>query len=187
MAAADGAALGPWGICIQAPATRLPWAFCPPAISDLNSGITSLPGDRLVVAAGHAPASAAWVIVNQPRRIHDQGLAGDRGRPEALRVPAVHRPGSAELDGLRQLGARGQVAGRLTLGLRCQHLADLTGSPVVKLNRTVAVAMTDGPAAGLALLARGSPFQVFVSEISAFPGGRVAAGRHAAWRRQRTA
>ena len=66
MAAADGAALGPWGICIQAPATRLPWAFCPPAISDLNSGITSLPGDRLVVAAGHAPASAAWVIVNQP-------------------------------------------------------------------------------------------------------------------------
>jgi RNA polymerase sigma-70 factor (ECF subfamily) len=33
-----------------------------------------------------------------------------------------------------------------------QHLADLTGSPVVELNRAVAVAMADGPAAGLALL-----------------------------------
>jgi RNA polymerase sigma-70 factor, ECF subfamily len=35
-----------------------------------------------------------------------------------------------------------------------RYLADLTGSPVVELNRTVAVAMTDGPAAGLALLRR---------------------------------
>ena len=30
----------------------------------------------------------------------------------------------------------------------------MTGSPVVELNRAVAVAMTDGPAAGLALLRR---------------------------------
>jgi RNA polymerase sigma-70 factor, ECF subfamily len=35
-----------------------------------------------------------------------------------------------------------------------QLLADLTGSPVVELSRTVAVAMADGPAAGLALLER---------------------------------
>src|SRR5258708_1184789 len=35
-----------------------------------------------------------------------------------------------------------------------QHLADVTGSPVVELNRAVAVAMADGPAAGLALLRR---------------------------------
>ena len=35
-----------------------------------------------------------------------------------------------------------------------QRLADLTGSPVVELNRAVAVAMADGPAAGLALLRR---------------------------------
>ena len=33
-----------------------------------------------------------------------------------------------------------------------QYLADMTGSPVVELNRAVAVAMADGPAAGLALL-----------------------------------
>jgi RNA polymerase sigma-70 factor (ECF subfamily) len=38
-----------------------------------------------------------------------------------------------------------------------QHLADLTGSPVVELNRAVAVAMADGPAAGLALLQRLEP------------------------------
>ena len=35
-----------------------------------------------------------------------------------------------------------------------RHLADMTGSPVVELNRAVAVAMSDGPAAGLALLRR---------------------------------
>jgi RNA polymerase sigma-70 factor, ECF subfamily len=35
-----------------------------------------------------------------------------------------------------------------------QHLADLTGSPVVELNRAVAVTMAHGPAAGLALLQR---------------------------------
>ena len=35
-----------------------------------------------------------------------------------------------------------------------QYLADMTGSPVVELNRAVAVAMADGPAAGLAILRR---------------------------------
>ncbi len=35
-----------------------------------------------------------------------------------------------------------------------QHLADMTGSPVIELNRAVAVAMAYGPAAGLALLQR---------------------------------
>jgi RNA polymerase sigma-70 factor, ECF subfamily len=35
-----------------------------------------------------------------------------------------------------------------------QRLAEMTGSPVVELNRAVAVAMADGPAAGLALLQR---------------------------------
>jgi RNA polymerase sigma-70 factor (ECF subfamily) len=35
-----------------------------------------------------------------------------------------------------------------------RHLADMTGSPVVELNRAVAVGMADGPAAGLVLLHR---------------------------------
>jgi hypothetical protein len=58
--------LGPWGICIRAPATGLAWAFCPSPISDLDSGTTSISGVSLVVVVGRAPASAAWVIVNQP-------------------------------------------------------------------------------------------------------------------------
>ena len=59
--------LGPWGICFQVPATGLTWAYCVPATSDLdrNSFDLSMTGDGLAVAAGHAPASAAWVIVNQ--------------------------------------------------------------------------------------------------------------------------
>lgn len=35
-----------------------------------------------------------------------------------------------------------------------RQLAELTGSPVVELNRAVAVAMADGPAAGLVLVDR---------------------------------
>jgi hypothetical protein len=60
--------LGPWGICIQAPATGTASAFCVPAVSDLdlNSGATTMSGNGLSVAAGHAPPSAAWVIVHQP-------------------------------------------------------------------------------------------------------------------------
>jgi hypothetical protein len=49
-----------------APATGLLWAFCPSPISDLDSGTTSISGVSLMVVVGRAPASAAWVIVNQP-------------------------------------------------------------------------------------------------------------------------
>jgi RNA polymerase sigma-70 factor (ECF subfamily) len=41
-----------------------------------------------------------------------------------------------------------------TIARLYQYLADMTGSPVVELNRAVAVGMADGPAAGLALLER---------------------------------
>ena len=60
--------LGPWGICIQAPATGNTQAYCVPTTSDLelNSGYLSMTGNGLTVAAGHAPTSAARVIVNQP-------------------------------------------------------------------------------------------------------------------------
>ena len=60
--------VGPWGICIQAPATGITSAYCVPALSDLdvNSGDLSMSGASVSVAAGHAPASTAWVIVNQP-------------------------------------------------------------------------------------------------------------------------
>jgi hypothetical protein len=58
--------LGPWGVCFQAPATGIPQAFCVPTLSDLDSGYWSLTNDSLSVAAGRAPTSTAWVIVNQP-------------------------------------------------------------------------------------------------------------------------
>jgi hypothetical protein len=60
--------LGPWGMCIQAPATGTTLAICVPTASglDLNSGALSMNGGKLPVAAGHAPPSAAWVIVHQP-------------------------------------------------------------------------------------------------------------------------
>jgi hypothetical protein len=64
--------LGPWGICYQVPATGTASASCVPA-SDLDrnsdtlhSATLSFTGPGLAVAAGHAPAPAAWVIVNQP-------------------------------------------------------------------------------------------------------------------------
>ena len=84
--------LGPWGICYQVPATGLTWAYCPPATSDLELGHPVLhrgwPG-----GGGRARAGLGGLGHREPaRRHHDQGLAGDRGRPEALRVPAAHRP-----------------------------------------------------------------------------------------------
>ena len=59
--------LGPWGICFRAPATGFTQAFCEPAtLLDVNSAYWSLTGGKLSVAAGHAPSSAALVIVYQP-------------------------------------------------------------------------------------------------------------------------
>ncbi len=60
--------LGPWGICFQAPAPGITQASCIPAASllELNAGAWILTDGGLSVGAGHAPASAAWVIVNQP-------------------------------------------------------------------------------------------------------------------------
>ncbi len=58
--------LGPWGVCFRVPATGLTPA-CAPTTSALDSGgFTSFNGGKLSVAAGRAPASAAWVIVHQP-------------------------------------------------------------------------------------------------------------------------
>jgi len=57
--------LGPWGICIQTSGTGDGTA-CAPTTSGLDSGYLTFTGEALSVAEGHAPASAAWVIVNQP-------------------------------------------------------------------------------------------------------------------------
>ena len=112
--------LGPWGICYQTNAVGIPVVFCPLTPSDLDSGGLWGSTERspsLSVAGGHAPAFGGLGHREPAQWHHDQDLAGHRGRPEALRLPAANRPESAELEGLRQLRARGQVAG-LTPGLR---------------------------------------------------------------------
>jgi hypothetical protein len=54
--------LGPWGICFQFPAGMA----CVPSGMSVDSAAAELTSGELSVAAGGAPASAAWVIVNQP-------------------------------------------------------------------------------------------------------------------------
>jgi hypothetical protein len=55
--------LGPWGMCIQVPATGI---ACTLTTAALHSGVLEITGGELSVAAGDAPPSTAWVIVNQP-------------------------------------------------------------------------------------------------------------------------
>ena len=82
------------------------------------------------------------------------GLAG-RHLQEAL---AGQRPGQyqiqAAIAGCHAAAPTAQATDWPRIARLYQHLADMTGSPVVELNRAVAVAMTDGPAAGLTLLQR---------------------------------
>jgi RNA polymerase sigma-70 factor (ECF subfamily) len=71
---------------------------------------------------------------------------------------AARRPGQyqvqAAIAGCHATAPTAQATDWPRIARLYQLLADLTGSPVVELNRAVAVAMADGPAAGLALLQR---------------------------------
>jgi RNA polymerase sigma-70 factor (ECF subfamily) len=71
---------------------------------------------------------------------------------------AARRPGQyqiqAAIAGCHAAALTAQATDWPTIARLYQHLADMTGSPVVELNRAVAVAMADGPAAGLVLLQR---------------------------------
>jgi len=71
---------------------------------------------------------------------------------------AARRPGQyqiqAAIAGCHAAAPTAQATDWPAIARLYQHLADMTGSPIVELNRTVAVAMADGPAAGLALLQR---------------------------------
>jgi RNA polymerase sigma-70 factor (ECF subfamily) len=71
---------------------------------------------------------------------------------------AARRPGQYQLQaaiaGCHAAAATAQATDWPRIARLYQLLADMTGSPVVELNRAVAVAMADGPSAGLALLRR---------------------------------
>ncbi len=60
----------------------------------------------------------------------------------------------AAIAGYHAAAATAQATDWPAIARLYQYLAGLTGSPVIELNRAVAVAMADGPAAGLALLQR---------------------------------
>jgi RNA polymerase sigma-70 factor (ECF subfamily) len=71
---------------------------------------------------------------------------------------AARRPGQYQLQaaiaGCHAAAPTAQATDWPRIARLYRHLADMTGSPVVELNRAVAVGMADGPAAGLALLGR---------------------------------
>ena len=96
-------------------------------------------------------------LEDQDRTRWDQAQIGVARRhlEEAL---AGQRPGQyqiqAAIAGCHAAAPTAQATDWPRIARLYQHLADITGSPVVELNRAVAVAMTDGPAAGLALLQR---------------------------------
>jgi RNA polymerase sigma-70 factor (ECF subfamily) len=73
----------------------------------------------------------------------EEALAGQRSGPYQIQ---------AAIAGCHAAAPTAQATDWPAIARLYQHLADVTGSPVVELNRAVAVAMTDGPAAGLALL-----------------------------------
>jgi RNA polymerase sigma-70 factor (ECF subfamily) len=96
-------------------------------------------------------------LEDQDRTRWDQAQIGLARRHLAAAL-AAQRPGQyqiqAAIAGCHAAARTARATDWPRIARLYQHLADLTGSPVVELNRVVAVAMTDGPAAGLALLRR---------------------------------
>jgi RNA polymerase sigma-70 factor (ECF subfamily) len=96
-------------------------------------------------------------LEDQDRTRWDQAQIGAARRSLAAAL-ASQRPGQyqiqAAIAGCHAVAATAQATDWPRIARLYKHLADMTGSPVVELNRAVAVAMADGPAAGLGLLRR---------------------------------
>jgi RNA polymerase sigma-70 factor, ECF subfamily len=94
-------------------------------------------------------------LEDQDRTRWDQAQIG-LGRRHLEAALAAGRPGQyqvqAAIAGCHAAARTAQATDWPRIARLYRHLADLTGSPVVELNRAVAVAMADGPEAGLALL-----------------------------------
>ena len=85
------------------------------------------------------------VQIELARRLLEDALAGQRPGQYQIQAAIAHCHAAAPT---------AQATDWPRIARLYQHLTDVTGSPVVELNRAVAVAMADGPAAGLALLRR---------------------------------
>jgi RNA polymerase sigma-70 factor (ECF subfamily) len=123
------------------------------------------PRGLLAILLSHRACAAARVndrgdlvpLEDQDRTRWDQAQIqlASRHLEDAL---AARRPGQyqiqAAIAGCHGAASTAQATDWPRIARLYRYLADMTGSPVVELNRTVAVAMADGPAAGLALLRR---------------------------------
>jgi RNA polymerase sigma-70 factor (ECF subfamily) len=96
-------------------------------------------------------------LEDQDRARWDQAQIGIARRHLAAAL-AGRRPGQYQVQAAiaecHAAAATAQATDWPRIARLYRHLADMTGSPVVELNRAVAVAMADGPAAGLAVLRR---------------------------------
>jgi RNA polymerase sigma-70 factor, ECF subfamily len=96
-------------------------------------------------------------LEDQDRARWDQVQIG-LARQHLEEALAARRPGQyqiqAAIAGCHAAAATALATDWPRIARLYQHLADMTGSPVVELNRAVAVAMADGAAAGLAILRR---------------------------------
>ena len=104
-------------------------------------------------AAARVAADGSLVLLaEQDRSLWDAGRIA-AGKEALERAIALRQTGPYQL----QAAVAALHCERETdwpqIALLYQRLVELTGSPVVELNRAVAVAESDGPAAGLALLA----------------------------------
>ncbi len=96
-------------------------------------------------------------LSEQDRSRWDRGQL-ERGRRYLSDALAAGRPGQyqiqAAIAGCHAAAATAEATDWARIARLYRLLAEMTGSPVVELNRAVAVGMADGPAAGLALVGR---------------------------------
>ncbi len=105
-------------------------------------------------AASRVAADGSLVLLaEQDRSLWDARLIG-AGKEALARAMALRRPGPYQLQAAIAALHTEAATDWPQIATLYDRLAQLTGSPVVELNRAVAVAMADGPAAGLALLDR---------------------------------
>ena len=93
------------------------------------------------------------LLDDQDRSLWD-GEEIEQGRHALERALALRAPGAYQLQAGIAAAHAEEASDWVRISLLYRRLAELAPSPVVDLNRAVAVAMADGPAAGLALADR---------------------------------
>ncbi|HJX48585.1 MAG TPA: sigma-70 family RNA polymerase sigma factor [Gaiellaceae bacterium] len=97
------------------------------------------------------PGGNLVLLDDQDRRLWDTAEIA-QGRAALLRALPLRRPGPYQLQAAIAAAHSEGERNWLRIALLYRRLGELAPSPVVELNRAVAVAMADGPQAGLALV-----------------------------------